>query len=167
MPATYNLIASTTIPSATAAYTFNTIPNTYTDLKLIWSVKASTGCDGSITFNGVTSGYNYRSIFDVSQTSGAADTYGGNVTTSCVVQYFNTNVFNAGGMYITNYASATQKSIWTDNVRPNLTSTSDFSLVPMSHNWNNTATISSLTFTLNSANMTSDSQLSLYGIKNS
>jgi len=167
MAATFTLIASTTIPSATAAYTFNSIPNTYTDLKLVWSVKASTSCDGSITFNGVTSGYNYRSIFDVSQTSGAADTYGGNVTTSCVVQYFNTNVFNAGGMYITNYASATQKSIWTDSTRPNLTNNADFSIVPMSHNWNNTATISSLTFTLNSANMTSDSQLSLYGIKNS
>jgi hypothetical protein len=167
MAATFTLIASTTIPSATAAYTFNSIPNTYTDLKLIWSVKASTSCDASVTFNGVTSGYNYRSIFDVSQTSGAADTYGGNVTASAVVQYFNTNVFNAGGMYITNYASATQKAIWTDSTRPNLTNNADFSIVPMSHNWNNTATISSLTFTLNSANMTSDSQLSLYGIKNS
>jgi len=167
MAATFTLIASTSIPSATAAYTFNSIPGTYTDLKLVWSVKASTSCDGSITFNGVTSGYNYRSIFDVSQTSGSPSTYGGNVTASLVVQYFNTNVFNAGGMYITNYASATQKAIWTDNVRPNLTNNADFSLVPMSHNWNNTATITSLTFTLNSANITSDSQFSLYGIKNS
>jgi len=167
MPATYTLIASTTIPSATAAYTFNTIPGTYTDLKLIWSVKASNGCDGSITFNSVTSGYNYRSIFDVNRTTGSPETYGGNVTNSCVVQYFQSNLFNAGAMYVTNYATATQKSIWTDSTRPNLTSTSDFSLVPMSHNWNNTATITSLTFTLNSANIEPNSQFSLYGIKNS
>jgi hypothetical protein len=168
MAATYTLIASTTIPSATAAYTFNSIPGTYTDLKLVWSVLATaSGIDASITFNGTTSGYNYRSIFDVSQTSGAPDTYGGNVTSNAVVQYFNSTYYNVGGMYITNYASATQKAIWTDSTRPNLTNNADFSLVPMSHNWNNTATISSLTFTMNGGNITSNSQFSLYGIKNS
>ncbi len=169
MAATFTLIASTTIPSATAAYTFNSIPNTYTDLKLVWSVKASTSCDGSITFNGVTSGYNYRSIFDVNQTSGSPDTYGGNVTTGLVLQYFwgSGTTFNAGGMYITNYASATQKAIWTDNTQPNLTNNGNFSLIPMSHNWNNTAAITSLTFTPGTGNIAANTQFSLYGIKNS
>jgi hypothetical protein len=167
MPATFTLIASTTIPSATSAYTFNSIPSTYTDLKLVWSVMPSASSDASVTFNGTSSGYNYRSIFDVSQTSGSPTTYGGNVTTNCVIQYFNTNVYNAGGMYITNYASATQKSIWTDSTRPNLTSNTDFSLVPMSHNWSNTATINSLTFTMNGGNIAANSQFSLYGINNS
>jgi hypothetical protein len=167
MPATFTLIASTTIPSATSAYTFNSIPSTYTDLKLVWSVMATASADASVTFNGVTSGYDYRSIFYVSQTSGSPASYGGNVTSNAVVQYFNTNVYCAGGMYITNYASATQKAIWTDNVRPNLTNNSAASIVPMAHRWNNTAAITSLTFTMNGPNIVENSQFSLYGIKNS
>jgi acyl-CoA synthetase (AMP-forming)/AMP-acid ligase II len=170
MPATYTLIASTTIPSATAAYTFNSIPSTYTDLKLVWSALLTVNTDASITFNSSTSGYNYRSIFQVNQTGGGApSTYGGNVTDRLVLQYFwgSGTTFNPGGMYITNYASATQKSIWTDNAQPNLTSNSNYSVLPMSHNWNSTATISSLTFTPGGGNIAANSQFSLYGIKNS
>jgi hypothetical protein len=169
MPSTFTLIASHTIPSATSAYTFSDIPSTYTDLKLVWSVLQTVNTDAILTFNGNTSGYNYRSIFDVNQTSGAPDTYGGNVTTGLILQYFwgSGTTFNAGGMYITNYASATPKAIWTDNTQPNLTANNNFSLVPMSHNWSNTAAITSLTFTPGGGNLAANTQFSLYGIKNS
>lgn len=169
MPATHTLIASTTIPTATSAYTFNSIPGTYTDLKLVWSALLTVNTDAMVTFNGSSSGYHYRSIFDVNQTSGSPDTYGGNVTDRLVLQYFwgSGTIFNAGGMYITNYASATQKAIWTDNTQPNLTSNGNFSIVPMAHRWDNTAAITSLTFTPGGGNIAANSQFSLYGIKNS
>jgi hypothetical protein len=102
MPATFKLIGSHTVPSATAAYTFSVIPGTYTDLKLVWSALLTVNTDAMVTFNGSSSGYHYRSIFDVNQTSGAPDTYGGNVTDRLVLQYFwgSGTTFNAGGMYI-------------------------------------------------------------------
>lgn len=40
MPNTYEPIASTTLSSATSNITFNSIPATYTDLRIIWVYKA-------------------------------------------------------------------------------------------------------------------------------
>jgi hypothetical protein len=53
---TYTPIATTTLGSATASYTFSSIPSTYTDLILIGSVAANGGNDDvKINFNGDTS----------------------------------------------------------------------------------------------------------------
>jgi hypothetical protein len=169
MAVTHKLIASYTVPSNTAGYTFSSIPATYTDLKLMWSMRLASGSTTIITFNGVTSGYQYRSFFNVGNTGGSADTYGGNQFASLPLQYFfNTGtIFNSGASYITNYASATPKSIWTDNSRPNTASTSDYSNVPMSHNWSNTATISSIEIGYGGDNIVAGSKFYLYGISNS
>ena len=78
MAVTHNLIASYTVPSNTAGYTFSSIPASYTDLKLMWSMRLASGSTTLITFNGVTSGYQYRSFFNVGNTGGSADTYGNN-----------------------------------------------------------------------------------------
>jgi hypothetical protein len=169
MPVTHKLIASYTVPSDTAGYTFSSIPSTYTDLKLVWSMRLASGSTSKIVFNSVTSGYQYRSLFNVGNTGGSsATTYGGNQTDSLPLQYFfnSGNIFNAGAMYITNYASATPKSIWTDNSRPNIASTSDYSNVPMSHNWSNTATISSIRIG-DGDSIAAGSTFWLYGISNS
>jgi hypothetical protein len=169
MAVTHKLIASYTIPSDTAGYTFSSIPATYTDLKLMWSTRITAGTTMIVVFNGVNSGYQYRSFFNVGNTGGSADTYGGNQTTSLPLQYFfnSGTIFNSGAMYITNYASATPKSIWTDNVRPNTASTTDYSNVPMSHNWSNTATISSIRIGDGDGNLVAGSKFQLYGISNS
>jgi hypothetical protein len=56
--ATYSLIASYTAPSAQAAYTFSSIPQTFTDLVLVISGAATTGNpDSTININGETSAY--------------------------------------------------------------------------------------------------------------
>lgn len=169
MPVTHKLIASYTVPSDTAGYTFSSIPSTYTDLKLVWSMRLASGSTTIIKFNGVSSGYQYRSMFNVGDTGGSATTYGDNQYDALPLQYFfnSGTIFNAGAMYITNYASATPKSIWTDNSRPNIASTTDYSNVPMSHNWSNTATISSIRIGDGGDNIAAGSKFYLYGISNS
>jgi hypothetical protein len=62
MPGTYEPIATHTIPSATASYTFSSIPATYTDLILIMNGKATGTANALIRFNGDT-GSNYSYTF--------------------------------------------------------------------------------------------------------
>jgi hypothetical protein len=65
MPATYQLIASTLTPSATSEVVFSTIPQTYTDLILVCSVKANgAGIGLQMRFNNDTSAnYSATSIY--------------------------------------------------------------------------------------------------------
>ena len=61
MPATYDKIATYTLPSATSSYTFTSIPSTYTDLVLVVSARMTGGGGASaiqLQFNGDT-GSNY------------------------------------------------------------------------------------------------------------
>lgn len=60
MPSTYEPIATyTTTTSATTSYTFSSIPNTYTDLVLVCSLKATSSNSSLVVrFNG-DSGSNY------------------------------------------------------------------------------------------------------------
>ena len=53
MTATYKKIATTTLGSAQADITFSTIPATYTDLVIVYTLKAATGSsDIYLRFNG-------------------------------------------------------------------------------------------------------------------
>jgi hypothetical protein len=59
MPATYEPIATYTFPSDAASYTFNSIPGTYTDLRLVIAETGATGSNEcALIFNGDT-GANY------------------------------------------------------------------------------------------------------------
>jgi hypothetical protein len=169
MPVTHTLIASYTVPSTTTSYTFSSIPSTYIDLKLMWSMRNGENTPNRITFNGSSGSYQYRSLFNVGDTGGSATTYGGNTTEYLPLQYFfpSGTIFTLGQMYITNYATASPKSIWTDNCRPNPSSTTDYSNVPMSHNWATNDTITSLTIGATGETLATNTKFWLYGISNS
>ena len=51
MTATYDKIATYTVPSAVSSYAFTSIPSTYTDLVLISVTKSTTGNNTRMTFN--------------------------------------------------------------------------------------------------------------------
>lgn len=56
MPVTYDNIATTTLGSATNSITFSSIPSTYTDLRVVWTLSGlSTGNDPALRFNGSSS----------------------------------------------------------------------------------------------------------------
>jgi hypothetical protein len=61
MPTTYELIQTYTLPSSQTSYTFSNIPQTFTDLVMVASIKTSAqgGYIGfEVRFNGATSSYN-------------------------------------------------------------------------------------------------------------
>lgn len=55
MPITYDNIATTTIGSATSSITFSSIPNTYTDLRIVLTLVAGATQYMQMDFNGDTS----------------------------------------------------------------------------------------------------------------
>lgn len=63
MPATYEPIATTTLSSAARNITFNSIPNTFTDLRIVWVGRNETTADYvEITFNNNTTGYSFTTV---------------------------------------------------------------------------------------------------------
>jgi hypothetical protein len=64
MPATYEAIGATTLGSASSTITFSSIPNTYTDLKLILVAKVQdTNANIVLTLNGSTTTYSQNNIY--------------------------------------------------------------------------------------------------------
>jgi hypothetical protein len=125
---TYTLIASTTVGSGKAAYIeFASIPSTYTDLKLVCSLRDdrtdTNVTDAVISYNGAPGGstYNAKSIVyaDGSILSGSstgASSYGGQYENSGTAT---TNNFCNFEHTIFNYAGSTNKPGSTDGVAEN------------------------------------------------
>lgn len=118
MPAgsTYSTIATTTLGSAAASYTFTSIPSTYTDLILVASGLTSTATTTKLNVgNGsIDTGSNY-SWTVVSGTGSAANSYReSNVTFTQNERYANwdgTNVANTI-IQIQNYSNTTTFKTW-------------------------------------------------------
>jgi hypothetical protein len=71
MPITFVPLATTTINSPTSEITFNSIPNTYTDLRIVFRLQVISPNNCWIRFNGDTSTSSYP---QVSMASSGADT---------------------------------------------------------------------------------------------
>jgi hypothetical protein len=168
MPNTFTLIASNTVGAGgTSAITFSSIPSTYTDLKVVYSLR-STNSDVNeiikLTFNGTTS----------NRTVNRVESYGsGGITaaTSSVMFAYMANgntatasTFGNGELYIPNYAGSTAKSSSTDGVNENNATTA---IIGFAANlWNDTAAITSITFEPGTTGQTfmQHSTAYLYGI---
>jgi hypothetical protein len=165
MPATYDKIATYTIPSATLSYTFSTIPDTYTDLILISIAQKTTSGSGSgfnLRFNG-DSGTNYSNTF-LEGSGSSASSYrssnstglnGGAVTSSAIANQFDININQ-----ILNYSNSTTYKTVLGRYNDN-----EFSYVGASSSlWRNTNAITSLTV-VSVNNFAIGSTFTLYGIK--
>lgn len=158
MPAgsTYSTVATTTLGSATASYTFSSIPSTYTDLILIINGSTSVGGTTLFRFNS-DSGSNYSftglngdgssmSTFRVSNNSsmGLGEMYNFNCTLISHIQnYSNTTTYKTA----INRASST----------PNYT---QYNV----GQWRNTAAVNSISLIRSSGNFNTGTTFSLYGI---
>jgi hypothetical protein len=171
---TFTLIASNTVGSGGASsVTLSSIPATYTDLKVVVSVRftGSRTNDALIMYaNSDNSTANYTGI--IVRGSGAAaisepnpgyagafigETNGGNTTA---------NTFSNLEIYIPNYTSSNKKSISADIVMENNATTAYATL--NASLWQGTAVINALTFfDHNGNNFIANSTFYLYGINNS
>jgi hypothetical protein len=158
MPATYDKIEAYTLPSAQAAYTFTTIPGTFTDLVMIISGTNATASDENIwvRFNGDTgSNYSATQLYGTGSSPGSTTNSGtgmllgrgGTTLSSSVLQFIN-------------YANTT--TFKTAMGRGNNTNGVVIFNVGL---WRSTAAITSIYVTSNAGNFNTGTTFTLYGIK--
>ena len=140
-----------------------TIPQTYTDLVIKFSLRSSnTSAEGVyISFNGSTTSFTdkYLEGSGSGASSGSLARYVGCENYSTTTS----NTFNNGEIYIPNYTSSNYKSFSVDNVEEN-NATAAFATFNAGL-WSNTAAITSITFTVGSTRtMVQYTNFYLYGI---
>jgi hypothetical protein len=168
MANTYTLIEAKTLGSAVASVTFSSIPQTYTDLLLLSSVRTSRNSPAEsifISFNGSTSSFSSRVI--IGQGGSGVD----NVTVARFIgvacgDTTTANTFGNFSTYIPNYTGSNNKSYSSDSVNEDNASLAFAALT--AGLWSNTAAITSIGLTTENANnLLTNSTFYLYGISNS
>jgi hypothetical protein len=172
MPDTFELIASSTVGAGGAsAITFSSIPNTYTDLVIKYSLRnnlAATGDNVSVTLNGVTAGYSERLVFGDGSSAASANR---SARSDMSYMYQNaasstSDIFASGEIYIPNYTSSNAKSISADSVIEN-NATAVTTALETGLGANVTSAITSISLGSNNGTYVQYSTAYLYGVKNS
>ena len=162
MANTYTQIGSTvTVGSGGAGFVeFTSIPATYTDLVVVYSLKTPANTEGMyVQFNGSTANFTgmYAYGDGANALSGVLARYLGSIS-------FATNVFTNGQLYIPNYAGSNNKSFGVNEVYDPNTSAGYQNLT--TGLWSQSAAITSIKIEAGSG-LAQYSTASLYGIKNS
>lgn len=179
MASTFTLIESFTVgaggASAITIGSGNTIPQTYTDLKLMYSlrVSASTGYyyeHPILSFNGGGGTYKTRMIYSNGGSALSADDSGGASTVGYwagITTTSNTtaNAFANNELYIPNYTESRPKPYAVDGAGENAIVQNGMCLT--SGFWTSSAAITSITLTASVGSFVQYSSVYLYGIKNS
>ena len=167
MANTFELIASSTAGSGgVSSFDFTSIPSTYTDLCIKFSVRnTSTTTWGTLTLNGSSSNWSLMNLYGDGTGTG---TQNQSVNTFTVIQT-NTNdtsnTFTNSELYIPNYTNSTYKSIQSDQNKENNATGAYIWLHGML--WSNTAAINQVTLNAVANNFAQYSTAYLFGIKSS
>jgi len=168
MPKTYEPIATNTLGSAQASYTFSSIPSTYTDLVVVASAKSSltTTTQVKLTFNSDTAtNYSWtRLLGDGSAASSARGTTQAYVEVGYIAGNTGSPSPDMFILQIQNYAnSTTYKTLLSRWQSMNAANAYVAAVVGL---WRKTPeAITSITLTPTSANFDTGSTFTLYGIK--
>lgn len=167
---TMTLISTTTIGASGPSFiTFSSLPQTYTDLMLVFSTRSTGNAGSGIAvygrFNGDTaSNYTYRRLYG----TGGSTVSDNNSTTYTIFggspdQATTSNTFSNVSVYIPNYASAQNKTHSSDSVEENNSATAFTNII--AGRWNSSSAITSITFgDFGGNNFSQYSTASLYGI---
>jgi hypothetical protein len=166
MPNTYKKIASVVVGSGgVATIDFTSIPQTFTDLKIVLSGRAtSTNPTLIIYFNNdtTTTNYSFRNInangSTAASNSATQPWIGAGVNDSSLTA----SVFASSEIYIPNYTSANHKSFSADSVNENNGTTTNMAL--SSNMWSNTSAITRITLDPYGGDFAQYSTATLYGI---
>ena len=155
-------LQSILLASASTSLTFSNIPQTYTDLVLVTSIKGSTVAEADIRFNQDASS-NYSVTRYLANGSSAISDRGAN-STKIDVNYYDTNagIYPVGVTNILNYSNST---IYKNTLTKwaNLGS-SDAYVMFGTGMWRNIAPITSITIYPSSGTFSAGSTFDLYGI---
>ena len=143
MPVTFIKIASATVGAGgTASINFTSIPNTYTDLLVLVSLRSTRGggnvADVRAEFNGVTTGYTAKRLYGDGSAVGSDNSLAslGNASSQTA------NTFSSHYFYIPNYTSSNNKSFSLDSSTEN-NATGSYNTMS-AYLWSNTAVITSV-----------------------
>ena len=174
MANTYTLIEAQTLSTTATSVTLGsggTIPQTYTDLKVLISARTDRPSQDNdalfIAINGVTTNLANKLLESVgSGTPNSSSNSGANTKVFPTVGITATaSTFGNGEIYFPNYTGSQYKSFSGDGVTEN---NATQAITGLSANlWSDTAAITSLTFNSIGTNFVSGSSFYLYGIKNS
>jgi len=168
MANTFVKIASVTVGvGGAASIDFTSIPQTYTDLKVVLSARTDYAITWNLinfNFNSSTTGYTARQVF------GTGSAAGSNSLSVSVGSYMpgtsmTSSVFGNSETYIPNYTSSQYKAFSWDAVVEN-NGTSGLQSLGASL-WSNTAAITSISVVPEFGNFIQYSTATLYGIKSS
>lgn len=145
----FQLISSSTVGSGgSTSIDFTSIPSTYTDLCIKVSARSDTSdiTDLAMRLNGDTaSNYFY---LELTGNASSASSGSGNPSRLNTILPGNTNVtaniFNNVEIYITNYASSNQKTISTDAVTENNSTSTNVQQRLQAWRWSGTSAITSV-----------------------
>lgn len=170
MPNTFIKIASVTVGSGGAAnIDFQNIPATYTDLKVVASIRLTSGGDGNLffTFNNSTSSLSWRGLYGTGSAAGSNNGTTSGLLGGIITGATNTaSVFGSAEIYIPNYTSSNNKSASAESVSEN-NATAAYQFMAASL-WSNTAVINRIIlFEGSNTNFAQYSTATLYGIKSS
>lgn len=170
MATTYMLISSQVLGSSASTVTFSSIPQSYTDLVLLYSgrVSPNANVEASINlrFNGDTAS-NYSSSLFSGNGSTTAFSLDSNQTNAYIfygltADNSTANTFGNGEIYIPNYTSSSNKSFSSFGVAE--TNATAARIGNTSLLWRNTAAITSISLTPFSGSFVTNSSFYLYGI---
>jgi hypothetical protein len=153
---TYKTIASTSLASGTTSIVFNSIPQTYTDLQIIFSGTVATGATNPLLYlNGDTGGnYGYTRWYAFGTGRGSDSSNGGTYYIGDITQTYNLTIVD-----IMNYTNTTSwKSMIT---RGHIVDSSESLLLGT---WRNTSAVNSITIS-NAQNFLAGTTATLIGIK--
>ena len=154
-------IETVTLAGTQSSITFSSIPQTFTDLFLVYSVRTNQTSFPSavrVAFNGNTANFTGRYL----EGSGSSAASGSLARYAGAFYDITANTFTNHQMYIPNYASAVAKSFSVDAVTESNTSQAYQDII--AGLWNDTAAITSITLSVGSNSFVQYSSASLYGI---
>jgi len=156
-----------------SAVTFNNIPQTFTDLKVLTSMRDGRLDAGfanvNLRFNANTSSVYSNINISGTNGSGSAGTFGSQTSFTfnlyCNGAVSTANTFSNNEIMIPNYTSSSFKQVLIDSVvETNETVTNSYLLVLNAGLFRSTAAITSITFTAQNGVLQQHSTFSLYGI---
>jgi hypothetical protein len=163
------LISTQTVGAAGAAsINFVSIPQTYTDLILVYSARgtnASTYIDTWVRFNGSSTGYLARMLYTTNGTTAqsATDSSGAQISWgSSTAANAPASTFSNGSIYIPNYTGLNVKTMMMDVAFDNNATAGGIQLI--GGNWSTTSAITQVSLIASTGTFVQYSSASLYGV---
>jgi len=159
---TMTLVSTVTVGSGGAAsIDFTSIPQTGTDLLVVYSLRSTSGDNNvQMSFNSSTTSFTNKVLYG----NGSTVSSGSNYAKAGYMPYSTdtSNTFGNNSIYVPNYTSSTNKSYSLETVTEN--NATSVAMALLAGLWSNTSAITSLSLIANSGSFAQYSTASLYTI---